>query len=106
MADKMTTQRFEQEVLLAEEPVLIDFYADWCMPCKMLAPVIEEIASEATEVKVFKVNIDEEPELAQEFDIMSIPTLMVMKDGLVVDKVAGVRGKEDILNMLSLTRQG
>lgn len=105
MAIKITTDRFEAEVLQADVPVLIDFYADWCMPCKMLAPVIEEIAEEVTEAKICKINIDEEPELAKEFQIMSIPTLAVMKDGQLVDKVSGVRGKEDILNMLALSRQ-
>lgn len=105
MANKVTTDSFESEVLQAEQPVLIDFYADWCMPCKMLSPVIEEVAAEVTEAKICKINIDEEPELARQFEIMSIPTLVVMKDGNVVDKVSGVRGKEDILAMLALSRQ-
>jgi thioredoxin 1 len=91
---------FQTEVLQETKPVLIDFYANWCMPCKMLSPVIEKIAKGMPDVKVCKVNIDEEPELAQQFQVMSIPTLVVMKDGKMVGKSIGVRTKNDIINML------
>ena len=105
MENKVPIMDFGRGVMRAEEPVLVDFYADWCMPCKMLAQVIEEVAEEATGTKVMKVNIDEEPELASKFQIMSIPTLVVMKDGEVVDKSTGVRAKEDILSMLALSHK-
>ena len=102
MTVKVTNANFESEVLDSSTPVLIDFYANWCMPCKMLSPVIEEISKEVTDAKVCKVNIDEEPELAQRFQVMSIPTLVVMNDGKVVDTAMGVRPKKDILKMLAV----
>ena len=77
----ITAQNFEQEVLQSDKPVLIDFYADWCGPCKMMAPVIEEIAGEVNDVKVGKLNIDNEMEIAQKYGVMSIPTLIVFQDG-------------------------
>ena len=80
---KLTAQNFEQEVVNSEKPVLVDFYADWCGPCKMMAPVVEEIAEEKEDAKVCKLNIDEEMEIAQKYGVMSIPTLMVFKDGKV-----------------------
>ena len=83
---KLTAQNFEQEVVNSEKPVLVDFYADWCGPCKMMAPVVEEIAEEKEDAKVCKLNIDEEMEIAQKYGVMSIPTLMVFKDGKVVKK--------------------
>lgn len=102
MTKMVTARSFEQEVLQAEGPVLLDFYADWCMPCKMMAAVIEDLDAEAAGVKICKINIDEEPELAARFQIMSIPTLVVMQDGEIVEKATGVRGKGEILEMLPL----
>ena len=100
MTTTLTCSNFNTEVLQSSKPVLIDFYANWCMPCKMLAPVIEEIANEVQDVKICKVNVDEQAELAQQFQIMSIPTLVVMKNGKIVNKSMGARPKRDILNML------
>ena len=100
MTTTLTSSNFAMEVMQSTKPVLIDFYADWCMPCKMLAPVIDEIASEVQDVKICKINVDEQAELAQQFQIMSIPTLVVMKDGKVVNKTLGARPKREILNML------
>lgn len=102
MATMITNNNFKTEVLDANEPVLIDFFANWCMPCKMLTPVIEEIANEVPGVKICKINVDEEPELAQQFQVMSIPTLMVMKNGKLVNKTVGVRPKEEIMDMLKV----
>lgn len=101
MSTQVTTENFAQEVEQAEIPVLIDFYADWCMPCKMMAPVMEEIATEAPEVKVCKVNIDQQPELAEKFQVMSIPTLMLMKEGKPLATSIGVQPKQTILDMLN-----
>ncbi len=84
----------------SEKPVLLDFYADWCGPCRMVAPIIEEIARENEQYLVAKVNVDEVPALAQQFGIVSIPTLIVMKNGEVVQQVAGARPKAQILSML------
>ena len=97
---KVTSQNFEKEVLQSEKPVLIDFYADWCGPCKMLAPIIEEIANENEDIKVVKVNIDEAQDLAEKYDVMSIPTTVVIKNGQEVDRTVGYVGKETILNMV------
>ncbi|MCI5620127.1 MAG: thioredoxin [Lachnospiraceae bacterium] len=99
---KITTQNFDEEVLASEQPVLIDFWAPWCGPCQMMGPVIEEIANEyAGKVKVGKVNVDEEPELAQQFRIMSIPAIMLFKNGKVEKQLVGARPKADIEEMLS-----
>lgn len=84
----------------SDKPVLLDFYADWCGPCRMVAPLIEEIANENPQVLVAKINVDEEPALAQQFGIVSIPTLIVMKNGEIVQQVAGARPKAQILSML------
>ena len=100
MSMKFTQQNFREEVLESKEPVLIDFYADWCAPCKMIAPIVEEIAGEVSGVKVGKINVDEEPGLAGEFGVMSIPTLVVMKDGKPVKTIVGVQPKKEIMNML------
>lgn len=97
---KITRDNFETEVLNSTLPVLIDFYAEWCGPCRMLGPVIDEIAEEATDFKVGKVNIDEQPELATKYQVMSVPTLVVIKNGEVVNRVTGVTPKQKILDML------
>ena len=83
-----------------DKPVLVDFYADWCGPCRMVAPIVEEIANENPDVVVAKVNVDDQPELASEFGVFSIPTLVVLKDGKVASKSAGARPKAQILAML------
>ena len=98
---KFTDENFETDVLKSEQPVLIDFYADWCGPCKMVSPVIDEIAGEVTHAKVGKVNVDEQPELAAKFRVMSIPTLAVMKGGELVKTSVGARQKDAILSMLN-----
>jgi len=91
---------FEQEVLHSDKPVLIDFWATWCGPCRMIAPTLDEIAAERSDIKVCKVNVDEEPELARSFGVMSIPMLVVMKDGKVVNQSVGAIPKERILALL------
>mgnify|MGYP000463462971 FL=1 len=96
----ITKENFAQEVLHSEKPVLLDFWASWCGPCRMLSPIVDEVAEERTDVKVGKVNVDEQPELAQAFGIASIPTLLVIRDGRTVNRAVGVRSKEEILQML------
>lgn len=97
----LTKENFEEEVLKADKPVLIDFWATWCGPCRMLSPVIEEIAKEYDgKVKVGKVNVDEQPELASAFRVASIPTVVVMKDGEVTNTSVGFRPKEQIVALL------
>ena len=99
-AIQITKENFEQEVLRSEKTVLLDFWAPWCGPCRMVAPILDEIAEERTDVKVAKVNVDEEGELAAQFQIMSIPTLMVFKNGELTQQVVGARPKEQLLAML------
>ena len=96
----LTSENFEAEVLKESKTVLVDFWASWCGPCRMLSPVVDQIAEERQDIKVCKVNIDEQPELAQIFGIMSIPTLLVFRDGKQVNSSVGVRPKQDILNIL------
>lgn len=96
----LTKENFEQEVVRSDRPVLVDFWASWCGPCQALAPTIDEIAQEQTAFKVGKVNVDEQPELARQFRVMSIPTLMVFKGGELVRREVGGRAKEDILAMM------
>ncbi|MBR2448063.1 MAG: thioredoxin [Clostridia bacterium] len=91
---------FEAEVLQSEKKVLLDFWAPWCAPCRMVAPIVDEIANERPDIKVGKVNVDEEIELASKYGIMSIPTLLVIENGEVVNKVTGARPKESILQIL------
>ncbi|MDY6265114.1 MAG: thioredoxin [Fibrobacter sp.] len=102
MSEKnITKNNFEQEVLHSDKPVLIDFWAPWCGPCRMLSPVISEIAEEyGDKVKVCKVNVDDEGELAASFNVMSIPTLVVVKDGKVTNSAVGVRPKAQIVEMI------
>ena len=91
---------FSQEVMESDRPVLLDFWAPWCGPCRMVGPVVDEIARERADIKVGKVNVDGQPELAGQFGVMAIPTLVVMKDGKVADRAAGARPKAQILAML------
>ncbi len=97
----ITKENFESEVLKSDIPVLVDFWAAWCGPCKMLMPVIEELAGELTDVKVCKVNVDDEPELAAKYQVMTIPTLVVIKGGEVMKKNSGVISKNAILDMIN-----
>mgnify|MGYP003291818435 FL=1 len=94
-------KNFRQEVLESEKPVLLDFWAPWCGPCRMVVPMVEAIAEERSDIKVGKVNIDEEFELARQFGVMTIPTLVVIKNGQVVRQVSGARPKQQILELLN-----
>ena len=97
----VTTETFGSEVLKADKPVIVDFWAAWCGPCQMLSPFIEEVAAEMPEIKVCKVNVDEEPELTSRFGVMNIPMLVVMKDGKIVNQSVGFQGKEQIKNLVT-----
>ena len=94
-------KNFRQEVLESDKPVLLDFWAPWCGPCRMVVPMVEAIAEERPDIKVGKVNIDEEFELARQFGVMTIPTLVVIKNGQVVHQVSGARPKQQILELLN-----
>ncbi len=91
---------FHKEVLNSEKPVLLDFFASWCGPCRMVGPILDEIAQEREDIKVCKVDIDEQPELASRFRVMSVPTLMVLKDGNIVEQSVGAKPKHQILAMV------
>ena len=91
---------FQSEVLDSDRPVLLDFWAPWCTPCRMVGPILDEIAGERSDIKVAKVNVDEQPELAGQFGVMSIPTLVVVKEGRIVQQAMGARPKAQILTML------
>ena len=97
---EINKNNFHEEVINSDKPVLLDFWAPWCGPCRMVVPIVEEIAKEREDIKVGKINVDENPELASEFGIMSIPTLMVIKNGEVVNQISGARSKNQILAMV------
>ena len=99
-AISVNKNNLNQEVLNSDKPVLMDFWAPWCGPCRMVVPLVEEIAKERSDIKVVKINVDEEQELAMQFGVMSIPTLVVMKNGKIVNQVTGARPKAQILAML------
>ena len=99
-AINVNKKNFNQEVLNSDKPVLMDFWAPWCGPCRMVVPLVEEIAEERSDIKVVKINVDEEQELAMQFGVMSIPTLVVMKNGKIANQVTGARPKAQILAML------
>ena len=102
MVKKINKDEFEKEVLNGEGIALVDLFADWCMPCQMLAPVIEEISNEKTAVNFFKVNVDDSPEVAIKYGVSSIPTLLVFKNGDLVNKAVGVYPKESIVKLLEV----
>ncbi len=99
-AININKNNFQNEIMDSEKTVLLDFWASWCAPCRMVVPIIEEIAGERPDIKVGKINVDEQPELASKFGIMSIPTLVVMKNGKIVQQVSGAKPKNAILEML------
>ena len=96
----VTKDNFQQEVLESSKPVLLDFWASWCMPCRMLAPILDEIDAETDDFKICKINVDEEGDLAVQFRVMSIPTLVVMKNGEEVNRSLGVIPKDDVLDLM------
>ena len=102
MALTITKDNFQKEVLESDVPVLIDFWAPWCGPCRMIAPTIDELANEVTNAKIGKVNVDDEPDLASQFKVMSIPTIIIFKDGKVVNTAVGVKSKAALLQMLEV----
>lgn len=102
MATQISTSEFQEKVLQASTPVLVDFFATWCGPCKMMAPVLDEVSSEVTgKAAVYKVDVDKDPQLAQQFGIMSVPTMIVFKGGKPVNQFVGVQPKQVLVNALS-----
>ena len=97
---KVTSENFESEVLQSDKTVLIDFYADWCGPCKMLSPIVDEVAEENTDIKVVKINVDNAQDLAMKYQVMSIPTLVVIKDGKEINRSVGLIDKVDVINLI------
>ena len=97
---KVTSENFESEVLQSDKPVLIDFYAEWCGPCKMLSPIVDEVAEENTDIKVVKINVDNAQDLAMKYQVMSIPTLVVIKDGKEVNRSVGLIDKADVISLI------
>lgn len=97
---KINKENFTSEVIDSKKPVILDFYADWCGPCRMVGPIISEIANERNDIKVGKINVDEQPALAAQFGVMSIPMLVIIKDGKVVNSSVGAKPKDEILAML------
>ena len=96
----VTKENFEQEVIKSEKPVLVDFWASWCGPCKMLSPIVDEVAEEVSAVKVCKINVDEQMELARTYRVMSIPTLILFENGQIKKQTMGYMPKEDVLNFI------
>ena len=96
----INNNNFQDEVMHSDKPVLLDFWASWCGPCRMVSPIVDEIAAERSDIKVGKINVDEQPELAAQFGVMSIPTLVVMKNGSIANQAVGARSKMQILAML------
>ena len=98
----LTNENFEKEVISSKKPILVDFWASWCGPCQMIAPIVEEISNELSKrIEVGKINVDEQPEIAIKYDVMSIPTLILFKDGKVVNTIIGYHSKEEILDFIN-----
>ena len=97
---KVNSQNFEEEVLKSEKTVLVDFYADWCGPCKMLSPIVDQVAEENEDIKVVKVNVDDAQDLARKYQVMSIPTLVVIKEGKEINRSVGLIDKNQVVNMI------